>query len=56
MSWANQIFSWKEKIKKGISVKKLPVFNGIQTSTPPKNQIPKDLFADSRQQRSYGPF
>jgi len=47
-------FSSKEKRKKGVSVKKFPVFIEIEGASPSKFQITKELFAESRQQRSYG--
>jgi hypothetical protein len=40
--------SLKEKIKKGISVKKFPVFSGLRSLMRCKFQIPKGFFADSR--------
>jgi hypothetical protein len=43
-----------KKEKRGISVKKPFSFNGMEKINPAKNQILNELFAESRQQRSYG--
>jgi hypothetical protein len=45
--------SARKKEKKGISVKKFPVFKRIEGSLPSKFLIPKEFFADSRYIRSY---
>jgi hypothetical protein len=39
----------------GVSVKKFPLFIEIEEVAPSKFFIPKDLFAESRQIRTYGP-
>jgi hypothetical protein len=44
----------KKNKKMGISVRKLPLFNGIGGAYRCKFLIRKDFFADSRQQRGYG--
>jgi len=46
--------SSKKKYKKAVSVKKFPVFIEIEGVHSSKFQIAKELFADSRQQKSYG--
>jgi hypothetical protein len=44
----------RKKEKKGISVKKFPVFKHIEGAVPSKFLKTKRLFAESRQIRGYG--
>jgi hypothetical protein len=46
--------SKEKKKKKGISVKKFPVFKHIEGAVPSKFLKTKQLFAESRQIRGYG--